>query len=83
MESNDISTTIEIENTLTKKEQRRRMYYNLNKTREQEKAKAYYQRHKDALTTTIVCECSGRYTKLNKVAHCKTKIHLKWIDKQQ
>tara|TARA_R110000803_G_scaffold52940_3_gene108811 strand:+ start:2701 stop:2973 length:273 start_codon:yes stop_codon:yes gene_type:complete len=78
----EITSEIVNDNTLTKKEERRRMYYNLNREREKVKARQYYANNKERFTQPVVCGCLGRYTKLNKTAHSKTRIHMKWVDKQ-
>jgi hypothetical protein len=58
-------------------------YYKKNKEKIQNQSKDYYENNKEKIkertNEKFKCECGGRYTKVNKVPHFKTKKHQKYL----
>jgi len=63
------------QNNQDKMREYRKNYYQNNQDKMREYRKNYYQNNKEKFN----CECGGKYTKVNKKRHLKTKKHLKFI----
>ncbi|GMF24276.1 unnamed protein product [Phytophthora lilii] len=44
--------------------------------------KEYYEINKERLNAKIICDCGGRYSRMSKSTHVKSKKHLKWLNEQ-
>ena len=40
----------------------------------------YYNENKDFLNYKMSCDCGGKYSKINRSTHMKTKKHKHWIE---
>jgi len=45
-----------------------------------EKSKKYYEKHKEKGKEKFTCECGGKYTRINKLTHEKTKKHIDYLN---
>ena len=80
---NTQSPTVNLEKRKVTDSVRKKIYYDQNRDKINEKHKVYREQRRDVNKEKHRCECGGCYTTQNKSIHFKTKIHIKYIQENE